>query len=357
MSMRLVTGLWGFSMFFLVVGSSTACTSFCMDTPDGPIFGYNLDLFIPADGMVFINRRGEAKHGFPSQAGTTGRQIEWVSRYGSVTFNLAGRWWASTGMNEAGLVISTMQLLASEFPERDERPALPIGPWTQYVLDTCGSVAEAVQVATEVRVEDASPPVHYLIADANGNCTAIEWLDGEYVCRTGDSLPVKAMSNMPYERALAAFKRGGPRWWWSNPGRSAERFADAHRRCKNYDAETDPDAVKYAFGTLVEVVAAPNTKWSIVYDLTKRQVWYGTVVSRPVKHIAFENLDFACEQPLVMLDVNAAIEGDVEKSFIPYDPDVNRNVFSTFCDRYGVELSAEEVAGAMELVESFECTE
>jgi hypothetical protein len=339
----------------LLVGSSRACTCFCLDTPDGPVFGSNLDLFFPGDGLVFINQRGMAKEGFPSQAGTTGRTIEWVSEYGSVTFNVAGREWAFGGMNEAGLVLGSMELLKSEFPERDERPGLPIGPWAQYVLDTCGTVEEAIKVDAEVRIEDSAAPAHFLIADAEGHCAAIEWFDGELVCHTGQSLPVKAMSNMSYERALAAYERGGPRWWWSNPGRSAERFAGAHARNESYDADRDPDAVKYAFGTLVDVVAAPHTKWSIVYDIAKREIWYGTVVSRPVKHVSFENLDFSCKGPLLMLDVNAAIEGDVEKSFTPYDSAVNLEVFRTLCDRYGMNISQQDAAGIMRHIESFKC--
>lgn len=346
--------LFSLLLISLVTWSSAACTSFCMDTPGGPVFGYNLDLFIPGDGLVFINQRGVAKEGFPSQAGTTGKKLKWVSKYGSVTFNVVGREWANTGMNEAGLVISNMQLLKSEYPERDQRPGLPIGPWAQYVLDTCGSVTEAVKVHEKVRIEDDAPPSHFLIADAEGNCAAIEWIDGEYVCYTGKNAPVKAMSNMSYGRALAAFKRGGPRWWWSNPGQSAERFAAAHERSINYDAEKEPDAITYAFGTLLNV-AAPHTKWSIVYDIAKRQVWYGTVVSKPVKHISLSNLDFACKGAPPMLDVNAAIEGDVEKHFVSYDPDVNFNIFYTFCQRFGVDISEQDAAGTMAHINSFEC--
>ena len=70
-----------------LVNNSQACTTFCLDTPSGPVFGSNLDLFIPGDGLVFINQRGIAKKGL----NTTGERAKWVSKFGSVTFNLAGR--------------------------------------------------------------------------------------------------------------------------------------------------------------------------------------------------------------------------------------------------------------------------
>ena len=38
-------------------GPSGACTSFCMETPDGPFYGTNLDLSFD-DGYLFVNPRG-----------------------------------------------------------------------------------------------------------------------------------------------------------------------------------------------------------------------------------------------------------------------------------------------------------
>jgi len=231
--MRTITAVLLFYLLsiFALDGTSWACTSFCFVTPNGPVFGSNLDLFIPGDGLVFINQRGITKKGL----NTTGEKAKWVSKYGSVTFNLAGREFAYGGMNEAGLVVGGMELRASELPEPDDRPPLTIGTWVQYVLDNCRSVQEVILVDALVRIEDQAPPSHFLIADAEGNCVAIEWLNGRLVYYTGENLPVKAMSNMRYARAFEAFERGGPRWWWSNPGQSAERFAGAAARIENYD--------------------------------------------------------------------------------------------------------------------------
>lgn len=334
-------------------GAARACTTFVLDTPDGPVFGCNLDLFIPGDGLVFVNPRGLAKRGL--SGGTTGEVAEWVSRYGSVTFNLAGREFAFGGMNEAGLVVGSMELRKSELPPPDERPPLTIGGWAQYVLDTCGSVEEAVQVNSRVRMEDAAPPVHFLIADAAGNCATVEWLDGECVIRTGEDVPVKAMTNMRYERALAAYERGGPRWWWSNPGESAERFAAAAERNRAYDPVRDGSPVDYAFGTLIEAVVAPHTRWSIVYDIPNREIWYGSRQSRAGKRIALEMFDYSCEDPPLMLDVNARLEGPVEGAFKPYDRTENLRVLRTLCDRYELDVSAEAAEAVVRVFDDFEC--
>jgi len=337
------------------VGTAYACTSFCMDTPGGPVFGANLDLFIPGDGHLFVNQRGIAKQGY--DASTTGETAEWVSRYGSVSFNLAGREFAFGGMNEAGLVISSMELRAGEYPEPDERPPLGNGTWVQYMLDNCADVQAVIEAGERTRVQDHAPPSHYLVADATGDCLGVEWLDGRVVFFTGESLPVRAMSNMRYERALAALERGGPRWWWSNPGRSAERFAAAAARNEGFAATPGADAVSYAFETLTRMVAAPHTKWNIVFDIARREIWFRSAVSPAVKHLSLHAFDFSCDAPLLMLDVNAPLAGNVERSFEPYDPGVNSITFRTLCERYDIDVSAEDAAGLMRLFEGFQCAQ
>jgi choloylglycine hydrolase len=328
-----------------------------MDTPDGPFFGCNLDLFMPGDGLVFANQRGVVKKGWMES--TTGEVAEWTSEYGSVTFSLAGREFAWSGMNEAGLVVSSMQLASGEYPERDERPALSDGQVVQYMLDSCGTVAEALEAITSVRVEEKqSPPSHYLLADEGGDCAAIEYVDGDLLIHTGDDLPVRAMANMPYSRSAEAYERGGSRWWWSNPGQSAERVAAAEKRSLGFDAASDTSAVNYAFSTLVYYVAAPHTRWSIVYDITARKLYYRTDQSPTYKYISLNAFDFSCESPVLMLDVNAPLESGVEEDFVPYDTAVNRDVFITFCTGWwGTEVSEENADALMEHIDAFECAE
>jgi hypothetical protein len=165
------------------------------------------------------------------------------------------------------------------------------------------------------------------------------------------------MANMPYARSAEAYERGGRRWWWSNPGRSAERVAAAETRSREFDAARDTSAVNYAFGTLVYWVAAPHTRWNIVFDITERELWFRSDQSPTYKHISLDSFDFSCEASLLMLDVNAELEGDVRRHFAPYDHDANLHVFSTFCERWGIEVSAEGAASLMDFFDGFGCAE
>ena len=235
----------GLALTGLLAGSAHACTSFGMETGDGSLYATNFDLFIPGDGMIIVNPRGVTKNGF--RESLEGETDHWVSKYGSVIFSSAGREFANGGMNEAGLVLSTMELMASELPEPDERMPYDSGALIQHVLDTCGSVQEAVEAISRTRlVDDGNSPSHFLITDASGDCAAIEYIDGETVCFSGETLPIKAMANMPYERSAKAYERGGARWWWSNPGESAERVAAVTDRAKHFDPNGNTPAVAYA---------------------------------------------------------------------------------------------------------------
>jgi hypothetical protein len=216
-------------------------------------------------------------------------------------------------------------------------------------------VAEAIEVDQKVRIEDPASVIHFLIADAEGDCAVIEWYEGSLVCRTGDDLPVKVLSNSFYDEALAVYKRGGPRWWESDRGDTNQRFTDAAVRNAQFEKSGASSVVKYALETLTDVVGAPHTKWNIVYHIPQRTVYFRSAASPILKYLSLEDFDLSCSAPLLMLDINTAETGNVEKALVPYDSDVNRRLFQTLCARYGLNLTEESVDEIMEHVESFEC--
>ncbi|MCK4349439.1 MAG: hypothetical protein KAX13_01200 [Candidatus Krumholzibacteria bacterium] len=98
MSIRHILSLFIVCALTLLTQTGWACTSFVIDEGDVLVFGANLD-FMFGEGYVFVNNRCVVKQGY--LAGTTGATAKWTSRYGSVTFNLAGREFAWGGMKEA----------------------------------------------------------------------------------------------------------------------------------------------------------------------------------------------------------------------------------------------------------------
>jgi hypothetical protein len=112
--------------------------------------------------------------------------------------------WA--GMNEAGLMISTMALGETQNPEPDERPPLASSFWAQYQLDNFSTVEEVIASDDEIRIADTVD--HYLVCERQGDCATLEFLEGEMVVHTGGTLPVKALTNSAYQEAVELWKFG-----------------------------------------------------------------------------------------------------------------------------------------------------
>jgi len=98
-----------------------------------------------------------------------------------------------------------------------------------------------------------------------------------------------------------------------------------------------------------------TAKWNIVYDIAAREAWFRSAAGQSIKHLSLDAFDLSCEAPLLMLDINTTLDGDVEQSFIPYDHDVNLELFSTFCARWGIKVSEEGAAELMRRFDGLEC--
>ncbi len=266
--------------------AADACTTFCTRG----LFGRNYDFEI-GDGMVVVNKRGVTKS-------------FWTSQFGSVTFNQYGRDNPTGGMNDAGVVVELMWLNGTRYPSRDARPEVGTLGWIQYQLDTSGSVAEVIANAAKIRIREDSVPLHYLVADRTGDVATIEFFDGKLVVHRGASLPIPALANDSYENALAMQRRG-----------AGDRFSRAAARLR------DTATVDDAFAVL-ENVAQPTTRWSIVYDLRNLAVHYRTKENRERRTVRFAAFDFSCAKPVLVLDVDTG-HGNVTKRFTTYTSAAN----------------------------------
>jgi choloylglycine hydrolase len=326
-----------------------ACTSFGLDNGGHAVFGSNYDNAI-WEGLLFVNKRGVTKTGW--EAGTSGRYARWTAEYGSVTFNLAGVQLAWAGMNEAGLTISTMWLGETRSPAPDERPPLVSPLWIQYQLDTCATVDEVMANDARVRIADAVD--HYLVCDRSGACAAVEFLEGETVFHTGDALPVNALANTAYQKAVAAWQAG------RLGDNSLERFGIAADRATDFEATDAASAVAYAFDTLKKASLPPTvetpTHWSIVFDTENLRVHFRTSRNPQVRSVDLAKLDFACSTPVEMLDVHAPLAGDISDKLGRYTFEANLQHTLSFLEQWGgTELSPLEVEVLERGVSTFRC--
>jgi choloylglycine hydrolase len=365
-----------------LAGGPTSCTSTCLDQDGWCVFGTNLDWHYPR-GLVFVNKRSVVKAGLPPPAGargsTVGRKAEWTSRYGSVTFNLLGYQFAWGGMNEAGLVASTMFLQQTRLPDPDPRPSLPSPLWLQYQLDRFSTVQEVIASDADVRIDSGSD--HYLFCDRTGACAVIEFLDGKMVASVGASLPVKALTNDPYQDSVNLWRRYGrvPRpstlkGWRSMPPVMSQdspvRFGIAADLLASYARDRRarlavervppvlPDAAAIDYALYVQSIAArPTTAWTIVYDPRSLKLYFRTERHPHLRRIDLGRLDFSGKTPVRMLDIQADLAGDVTERLPEYSPGLSLDAMLDAFHAMVPGVSDDFIAADLRRLESFPCAE
>ncbi|MEO8665460.1 MAG: linear amide C-N hydrolase [Ignavibacteria bacterium] len=313
----------------------SACTTFCINTEDELVFGRNYDFMI-GYGIVFVNKKNVIKTAF-----TTGNNpAEWVSKFGSVTFNQYGREFPTGGINEAGLVVELMWLDDTKYPVEDSRATTGgVLQWIQYQLDNCETVQEVIDSDKDIRIPNRAVPIHFLITDKYGSTASIEFLEGKLVSHSGETLGHPVLTNDTYDRSEEYFKSnfntGGIQSF--DPDKSSlNRFAMTCSMVKSYNKAADGNAVDFSFKILKVVSQGNNTKWSIVYDIKNMKVYFKTFDNDKMKEIDITLLDFNCITEVKMLDINSDIEGNVNNSFIDYTYESNRKLIE---DSYsGVEF-------------------
>lgn len=328
------------------------CSSFAFPYKGSLVFGTNYDnSFGP--GQLFINKRHVGKAGW--EPGTTGRLATWTSRFGSVTIACAGYQLAWSGMNEAGLVVSTMALGETAVPAPDERPSLTSALWVQYLFDTCATVEDVVQSEKDIRISDTGD--HYLICDAKGDCAAVEFLEGKMVVHRGEGLPLRALTNWTYASCLQHYRSQA-----APPGgayHSLNRFARLADQMKNPPQAISAHpltAVEYAFDMLESVRAETNTRWSLVFDTGAKVFYLKSYLNPKLRFIDLKSIDFSCDKPALMLDAHADLSGDLTRSFRDVSPEEVLAHFEKSLKHFRPELPEDVWRPIVaEMLENFKC--
>jgi choloylglycine hydrolase len=339
---------------FLLIGClavprlSLPCSSLAFLNKGTLVFGTNYDnRFAP--GQIFINRRNVRKTGWTP--GTTGRMAAWTSRYGSVVISCAGYQLAWGGMNEAGLVFSTMALNETRVPAPDERPCLTGAFWWQYMLDTCATIEDVKAAAKSVRIGDTVD--HYFVGDRTGACAVIECLEGRMIIRSGETLPVRALANDPYQVCLDHWtsKARGP----ADPYSSVNRFSRLADGMTGFKGGSAAAAVDQAFGLLVDVAAGSYTRWSFVCDTGNRVFYLKSYKNPKLRFIDLKKIDFSCGRPAAMLDAHADLEGDITAAFHDYSHDEALSHMVRALNHFRPGVPEATVSQGLAFFESFSC--
>lgn len=332
-----------FSVLLLIILNfdlANACTTFFFQKGDQYFFGRNYD-WITGSGMVIINKRGLMKSGGLS---SEGKKAEWTSLYGSSTFNQYGREYPTGGMNEKGLVVELMWLDDTKYPDEDTRPGLGCLQWIQYQLDICSTVDEVIKTDHVIRISNKATPIHFLVADATGNVSVIEFLAGKISVQKKSDMPVAVLTNDTYSSSINFAEeqiRKNNTAVNSFQSNSLGRFVHACSMLNAYKTENqDVKPVDYSFRILDEVSQPGFTKWSIVYDIKKKEIHFKTAGYGETKMIKLSDFDFSCSAFPVVYNMNQPAKGDVSLKFIPYSTELNRQLITETFSAKSDQVSA-----------------
>ena len=301
------------------VNTANTCTTFFLQQNGQMVFGRNYDWVADA-GMVCTNQWGLVKTSIKNPDGNT---ISWVSLYGSITFNQYGKEFPTGGMNEKGLVVELMWLDGTAYPQPDERPSVDVLQWIQYQLDNHSTIEEIIASDKTIRITSKGTPLHYLVADANGHAASIEFLDGKMNVHKGDDLPMPVLTNDTYTRSIASHSNRT-----SRENNSLERFSTACNMIQQYKSEAPGRSlVDESFAILDKVAQGDYTKWSIVYDISNKQVWFKTEKYKQLRSVNFSSFDFSCSVPSKLININGREQGDISKLFNDFSDAKNKLIF------------------------------
>jgi penicillin V acylase-like amidase (Ntn superfamily) len=336
----------------LEAGSS--CSALSVTAGGCAIFGANLDYRYHCRGQLFINPRGLHKTGVITSA--TGDYAEWVAEYASLTFNFVGYQFAWGGMNEAGLVMSTMALPQTECSPPDHRPVIDSGMWMQYILDTCATVDEVIAADEEVRNITVD---HYLVSDRSGASAVIEYVDGEFVAHTGGDLPVSVLSNWFYDESLAVWQLYGGLGNYAWMDGSMQRFCIAADRVSSFEGSSAEEGVEFAFDTLDAIAGqrfSPDaSQWSLVFDTGALRAYFTTYADPRLRYVDLQEFSPWCGQPVQMLDIDEAVVGDTGPWFGDYSHAEARDHLLWFINFWETDVSSVWVDQMIRHFEGFTC--
>lgn len=244
------------------------------------------------NGELYFNPRNHERSAFPHEGQSKtaddpqGIALSWISKYASVSFNQYGRGFPNGGMNERGLAIEVLWLEESEAPPKDHRPYVNELEWVQYVLDSCSHVAEVLKEIDHVRVSPIHAKLHYLFCDQEGECGALEFINGERRLSSKDS-GVFTLTNHSYEESNTYRSRLNNRPAASSVGRgSLDRFVSAWHISNDASIHTLEEGLQ----RLDQVKIEGDTKWQIAYQLNRLELIFRVGDSSNLRMVSLPRL-------------------------------------------------------------------
>lgn len=284
------------------------CTFFLYKNGNSHFAGKNYDIPLPCYGLIFWNPAGINKRALikPPE-----EPVEWLSKYGSITFNQVGRDFPASGMNEKGLIVEQTTLWNTIYPDKDKRKAIKELQLIQYILDTCSNTKEALECIENVRVSQEMAKLQYIISDKKENISLVEFILGEMKVFSNNDFAYKVITNDMIDTSIDYLHNhigfGGTKSVQYSKY-SLDRFVvtiDAIQK------SLKSDNIQNAF-ELLNLSKYDDTQWQIIYDLNEMCVKWRTKNNDIVNKLRLA--DFMNKNNCITIEMDSAEQRAYTKS-------------------------------------------
>ena len=334
-----------------MASAALACSTVVLGPPSEPVIAYSYDQSDTGAGYIFVNPAGAIRTSI-----MPGLAAEWRAVYGSVTVNQFGPGMPAAGMNTAGLVVTLMWNDAAGYGGGAGRPVVNELEIIQRMLDTAGSVDEALAGLDSVDII-GMVPIHFFLADAGGGTATVKPTPAGLDIRRDDAVPIPALTNTSYADMVGGITRfegfGGseplPEAAAIENPTSLERFAIAAGAARALRGPVDRNS---AFAVL-DALDNPHRRWQVVFRPGTGQIAVRTETGAGTGTIDFSALDFACAIPSPAMDLAVMPAGDLAAGFVPIGEaelaDTLRDVLGLIPAEFGIgpEIAREMAAGQL----------
>jgi choloylglycine hydrolase len=278
--------------------------------------------FKNVEGYLYINKKNIVKKALTKSYLTS---KEWTSKYGSITFNQAGRDFPFGGMNEAGVAMEIMWLDETLYPENSKLPTINESQKIQYILDTSANLDEAISQIKTVEIEPILAPVHYMICDSTSKCSIVEYLNRQLVITSIEKDSEKISQNSIYAEMLSKKLRVDGSTFRNSPVEIKSIFDTAS--LTNQD-----EIITQSFKNLETVQQGAWTKWQIVYNLSSKEAWFRTTTQEKIKHISLKDYELDCQKEIneSVVNLNLDFEGDLKDHLEKYSIEIDDKLLDSF---------------------------
>ncbi|MCV0429376.1 MAG: linear amide C-N hydrolase [Roseibium sp.] len=276
-------GVCALSVF--TFSAALACSTVVFRNQQVPLLAYNFDFEATDAGFLLINPSGASKRSVMD-----GNPASWSSRFGSVTVNQIGPGMPAAGMNSKGLVVSLMWNEEADYARHNSAPVLSELEFIQRLLDTSGSVTEALSWIDEVSIQ-GFVPIHYFLFDASGDAAILTPGEAKLIVHRGEDLPVPVLTNTSYQKALEHLKKPSGSGVKSGDRGSLARFRIAATALQ---ASVEVNSSQ-AFDVL-EDLATSSTRWRIVFNPVDKQINLRIGSAAESLTLDLTATDFSCQR-------------------------------------------------------------